>query len=99
MLKFAQWSLAVFPRHSADMLGTLCVILQDEDADDASNYDPFQFMLQFMLQPLLVASAGMPAGATAPALIKMCKFLKRTADTAVSQMLVHCSLKQCMVAA
>lgn len=41
-------------------------------------------MLQFMLQPLLVASGGTPAGATIPALVKMCRFLKRTADTAVS---------------
>lgn len=54
------------------------------EADDPDSYTPFQFMLQFMLQPLLVACNTTPAGHMAPALIKMCRTLKRTADTAVS---------------
>lgn len=58
--------------------------VQDEDADEAQSYDPFQFMLQFMLQPLLVASGSTPAGATIPAIVKMCQFLKKTADISVS---------------
>lgn len=54
------------------------------EADDPDSYTPFQFMLQFMLQPLLVASGSTPAGHMAPALLKMCRALKHTADTAVS---------------
>jgi hypothetical protein len=55
-----------------------------EEADDPESYTPFQFMLQFMLQPLLVASGSTPAGHMAPALLKMCRALKHTADTSVS---------------
>jgi hypothetical protein len=58
---------------------------EPEEADDPESYTPFQFMLQFMLQPLLVASGSQPAGHMAPALIKMCRTLKRTADTGVSR--------------
>jgi hypothetical protein len=40
-------------------------------------------MLQFMLQPLLVASGTLPAGATLGVLLKLCRTLKLTSDTAV----------------
>ncbi len=60
-------------------------LLQDAEAEDPDSYTPFQFMLQFMLQPLLVASGTTPAGHMAPAIIKMCRTLKRTADTAVGR--------------
>lgn len=62
----------------------VCCALQEADAEDAENYAPFQFMLQFMLQPLLAASGTTPAGHMAPVLLKMCRTLKRTADAAVS---------------
>eukprot|EP00878_Enallax_costatus_P030986 GHUV01033809.1.p1 GENE.GHUV01033809.1~~GHUV01033809.1.p1 ORF type:complete len:684 (+),score=329.44 GHUV01033809.1:276-2327(+) len=75
ILPYGLYILAHHPDHPSNFP-------EDEDAQQADSYDPFQFMLQFMLQPLLVPSAGMPAGATLPALVKMCKFLKRTADTA-----------------
>jgi hypothetical protein len=75
------------------------VRLQGANAEDAENYAPFQFMLQFMLQPLLAASAATPAGHMAPVLLKMCRTLKRTADAAVSIDTQHaCSagLPQCI---
>jgi len=65
-------------------------MLQGEDAGEAAFYEPFQFMLQFMLTPLLVASGGTPAGATIPALLKTCKSLKRTADIGVSTSCATC---------
>ena len=57
--------------------------MQGEDADEAEFLGPFQLMLQFMLAPLLTATGGSPAGATAPALVKICRSLKRTADNGV----------------
>jgi len=48
------------------------------------SYAPFQYMLQFLLQPLLVACGSTPAGQTAPLLRKICSTLKRTADATVS---------------
>lgn len=63
----------------------LCYALQEaEEADDPENYTPFQYMLQFMIQPLLAASKTTPAGHMAPVLLKMCRTLKRTADAVVS---------------
>eukprot|EP00879_Flechtneria_rotunda_P015681 GHRR01016403.1.p1 GENE.GHRR01016403.1~~GHRR01016403.1.p1 ORF type:complete len:1542 (+),score=797.44 GHRR01016403.1:616-5241(+) len=55
---------------------------QGDDVEELAAYEPFQYMLQFMLQPLLVASGSEPAGASIPALLKMCRSLKRTTDTA-----------------
>jgi hypothetical protein len=57
--------------------------LQGEDADEPAAYEPFQFMLQFMLQPLLVACGSSPAGATIGLLLKMWRWMKNTADTSV----------------
>lgn len=56
---------------------------QDELVDDVDSYAPFQYMLQFLLQPLLVACGSTPAGQTAPLLRKICSTLKRTADATV----------------
>lgn len=73
--------------HSSYVLCLLyhAALQEAADANDPGSYTPFQFMLQFMLQPLLVASGTTPAGHMAPAIIKMCRTLKRTADTGVSQ--------------
>ena len=73
--------------HSSYVLCLLyhAALQEAADANDPDSYTPFQFMLQFMLQPLLVASGTTPAGHMAPAIIKMCRTLKRTADTGVSQ--------------
>jgi hypothetical protein len=56
----------------------------EEGEDEVECYTPFQFMLQFMLQPLLVESGSTAAGAFVPALRKMCTYIKFTADRAVS---------------
>ena len=56
----------------------------EEAAEDPGCCTPFQFMLQFMLQPLLVESGSTTAGAFVPALRKMCAYIKYTADRAVS---------------
>jgi hypothetical protein len=56
----------------------------EEGEDEVECYTPFQFMLQFMLQPLLVESGSTAAGAFIPALRKMCAYIKFTADRAVS---------------
>jgi hypothetical protein len=67
------------------LLRVLVLRLQPEEAeDDVECYTPFQFMLQFMLQPLLVESGSTAGGAFIPALRKMCAYIKYTADRAVS---------------
>lgn len=62
----------------------IVLLLQVEDGQEDPNvYDPFQYMLQFALDPLLVPSAGTDAGATHNIIIKTFQSLKRTEDTAV----------------
>jgi hypothetical protein len=66
-------------------MGFSAALQPEESDDDVAGYTPFQYMLQFMLQPLLVESGSTAAGAFIPALRKMCTYIKFTADRAVSQ--------------
>ncbi|WIA29168.1 hypothetical protein OEZ86_011679 [Tetradesmus obliquus] len=75
----------------------------EEAAEDPGCCTPFQFMLQFMLQPLLVESGSTAAGAFVPALRKMCAYIKYTADRAeepaTSQLYVLCDMALAMLRA
>ncbi|KAF6266620.1 hypothetical protein COO60DRAFT_1697167 [Scenedesmus sp. NREL 46B-D3] len=70
--------------------------LPEEAAEDVECCNPFQYMLQFMLQPLLVESGSTARGAFVPALRKMCTYIKYTADRAeepaTSQLYVLCDM-------
>eukprot|EP00882_Tetradesmus_deserticola_P017339 GHRQ01018572.1.p1 GENE.GHRQ01018572.1~~GHRQ01018572.1.p1 ORF type:complete len:635 (+),score=352.40 GHRQ01018572.1:264-1907(+) len=76
---------------------------EEDAAEDVECYTPFQYMLQFMLQPLLVESGSTARGAFVPALRKMCAYIKYTADKAeepaTNQLYVLCDMAAATIAA
>lgn len=71
----------------SDLFPYICphpaVMPQEEEEDMVGALQPFQFMLQILLQPLLQPGAGEPAAAALPLILKIARTLKRTEDGGV----------------
>jgi len=82
LVPYATYLLA----HHPDFPGE---IMAGSDHEVLASYEPFQRMLQQLLQPLLMPGAGVTAGsgndagAMLPAILKMFKYMKHTEDALV----------------